>query len=167
MARWSAEDHWVDKREEFQAQVSQDVMEKVRGMIEEARVEQIQSMGRLYHDILAKLDEKVTLPDGREVPLVMPSSFEGMVNALVRLSEAQGKLRDQLAKEVSQVRPGAPGQTHGMVTPTLADDEARESAKLIMRMRREKARARMAKGKAKDEPSPQPKLRLVEGESDG
>jgi len=167
LERWSVEDHWVEKRQDFQASVAADIQAKVQDMIEEVRVRQLQDLDGVAQRLLAKLDETVTLPDGTTVPVVMPSSMEGVANALVRVVEASAKMREALAKEVQQVRPGGPGRANTMVTPTLADDEARESAKLIMRMRREKARHKLAQGKKQDKVEDKPKLRLVEGETNG
>lgn len=151
--RWSAEDHWVERRQEFVDKLQNHIQTKLGHELAHSRTEQIRAFQALYDKGLQKATQMA------EKELLEVRSFETLMAALTRAFVA---LDDQKAKLMEQVVPEVPNVmntpmeddsvVHESIRPRLSHEEGRTIIQLLLTQRREKMRDQLrATGKLKDE----------------
>jgi len=134
---WSAEDGWRDKRIEFQEAAKSRVSTELMNKLVQARNVQLNDLAAMWSDGFAQM-----FPKGRGAKLRKPQvkSYEGLLNAMIRLHESIDGTRERMAEsfipETFRQAPDEMGTAVGMpITPQLTQEEARAAAKLMIQMR--------------------------------
>ncbi len=155
MLRWSAEDKWVLRRQDYFDNITKEIETKLGEKLVQARVDSLKRMNEVYDDGMDMLLDGIG-----EV-----KSHEGLVSAMVKVADHIERTREKLVEQVVPKFLGGPTRDESQVTPVLTSDEARKAASAIMQHRREASRAKLAAPKeATDENAEKPKLTLIEGE---
>jgi hypothetical protein len=155
---WCYKDQWVARREALALEWRKAVESKMgQRQVQQALVD-LESTDMMMRDTLDKLERKVGLVN----------SYEGLINATVRLMEFRASLRDRVLSSVAPAM-GAGHRGSGGVQipkPKLSPEDARAAASAIIKRRREEVRAEQEKAaQKKEEPAPEaPALRLLPGE---
>jgi len=165
LREWATKDQWVARREALANEWRRAVEAKLgQRQVQQALVD-LENTDMMVADALDKLAKKVG----------SVNSYEGLVNATVRLMEFRASLRGQVmgavvAPSINTVTVGVSAQ---MPRPKLSAEEARAAANAILKRRRDEIRAEQAREeqaketekKATDSGTPEaPALRLLAGE---
>lgn len=89
MQGWAASDGWVDKRNEFRARITQQLSAKLKDVLTEAKAEDLRGLLSTRKIVLSWIER--TDDDG--LPVLAPTSLEGAVTALHKLTRLIGELR--------------------------------------------------------------------------
>lgn len=142
LERWSRDDDWVARRQTFLENLRKGLEKQIGTELSRARVEFLDGLYSVREDLLDKLSTNAA----------KPNSYEGLVNALVKLSDQIDKMQEKLAGSLVpqsfDVAPGStsalPGEAVQQMTPKLSPAEARAGALAIVRKRREDLRQKLA-----------------------
>lgn len=133
LARWSALDGWVEKRQEYFARLKAQLEQKIGNSLVRAQYAQLRDMDVLADDIKQRLR-------AGNIPV---RSFEGLVKALLGVEEFRKTDRIRLASAMINEPLVGEAAPSSQVVPDLSDEEARQVATEIMRLRQKKVRAKL------------------------
>lgn len=171
---WSLKDKWVENRREVQEKIRVQVENRIATEIAKHRSDQLKTMQTIFDDAIDKLMPKPRLAtDGNGKPVLDPEgnetyfpgaapdvkSYEGLVNAITRLSEVLDSQRERLGETLTpQMFVGDDDEGMGSagatpIQPQLSQEEARAAAKLLIQMRRDKMRTRLKEVDAQLDPT--------------
>jgi len=103
---WSTKDNWVQEREKYKAKLEQKILSKLGESHVKAITKQLEDVDRVSekaYDIIFS-------------GVVEPNSFEGMVNALIRLEKFRFEARKDVAIRLAEEIKGGVRED-GMETP--------------------------------------------------
>jgi len=149
---WAAKDNWTDRRKHYREALRDRIAAQVGDKLTQARISQLQSLEEIFQIGINKL----------KTQLVDANSWEGVANAITKLSVFIDDQREKLAGQVSNPLQGQ-AQIPSSVRPKLTEDEAREAAALIIRKRRDEMRKKIVE--AQQEEGETPALKVLPGKT--
>lgn len=160
MQEWARKDQWVARREALVLDWRRQIEAKMGEKTVQQAITDLDSTDKLFEQAMNKLMKGVGAVN----------SYEGLINATVRLMEFRANLRGQILSAVAPTHgtPGGPNSPLGqMPRPKLSLEDARAAASAIIQRRREEIRAetarREAEESAKAAEEKKPELRLLPG----
>lgn len=156
LGRWAGEDRWVDRRQINLEQWRKAIEHKIGSELVRARKTGLEKLQTIFDKLFKKLDGDI----------VKANSYEGLVSAMVKLADLMDNWNDKIAKAVIPDMPSAvsvagPAE---QTRPKLTQREARESARLILKIRRDGMRDQSAREQAEAAGKTRPDLEVIEGE---
>lgn len=131
-------EHWYDKRLAFQKAVVEEVIQRMRKEFVEQETKMLEALEAMRKDALDLI--RPEWKDGEPVYRVQPSSLEGMMNAIMRLSQSIERKQASYLRDVQAAREIAFPTRHPSARP-MSEEEQRDLMELIRNKYREKARA--------------------------
>lgn len=89
--RWSAEDKWASERDKYRRKIEKKLLNKLSTEHLESIVKQLKNADKLSETMHTMLKDN----------FIAPKSFEGMVNALMKLEEFRFSTREKVAQLLS------------------------------------------------------------------
>lgn len=153
---WCAEDRWVTRRSQNLERWREAIERKIASEIVKARQDQLERLRAIFDKTAKKLEDDV----------VEPKSYEGLMQALVKLASLMDEWNEKLGRAIIPDMPIATPTEASIAAPQtkpqLTDAEARESAKVIMSMRRQRLRESIVREQTEE--AGKPTLEVIEGE---
>jgi len=124
---------WTARREQYRQAVTQDIIRETKRRVVADRVSELQAIQQVHANVLEMLAPIVR--DGRKVYHVEPSSFEGMVGALVKLDAVVESKRDNVIRDIE---PELEVQVQRGEASIFSQDEIRGVARMLLESRRKR-----------------------------
>lgn len=139
LSKWSTSDNWVEERERYRTSLENKIFQK----LEKSHVQAISEQLKGLDDIASNM-HKILNPL-RGFSEVGPNSYEGMVNALVRLEKFRFEARKEIADRVKETLIEAQDKEgisskDGVEVPKIqhSKEDIRRAAIAIIKARRNK-----------------------------
>ena len=132
---WCAKDQWVARRAQIQLDWRKQIERKIGQEVVQQAITDLDTTNTLFEAAAEKLATNAAAPH----------SYEGMLNASIKLMEWRSDLREKIYNVAAPTPGGSAGQSAGMPTPNFSAEEARAAAKVIIQLRREQIRSEQEK----------------------
>lgn len=159
LERWAHLDKWTAARKDWRTKMESRVQKALLDEVVQERRKQHLQMASMRNELFTKLESKVAELTAEDIET---KDIPRFIGALAKVHELSDALIDKLAEGVLPNLYTALSEPEvkelPQVKPQLSAEEAREAARLLIRMRRERMRAEA-------EGSDKPSLRVVDGKT--
>lgn len=146
--KWAADDGWIEQRRSMLERIRTTIEARIGGEIVQYRLGQMKDLQEVYTKSIDILMNR----SGGMPPVV--NSYEGLLNATIKLVTTLDEFREKFGRQVSPVLAGQGHQDAAGVLPVrpkLTPSEARIVAKAMLVKHREETRALIKRGDDADD----------------
>lgn len=136
---------WAQRREKFWQAVVQEILRKSKYRAVHDRVKELQEIQQVRDNTLELIQPKII--EGQKFYKVQPSTFEGMINALVKLDALADAKRDAV---LAMIEPDLAREELGEERMLFAHDEMSTLSEVLLNLRMEKQQKRLEAHRAEE-----------------
>lgn len=141
----AARGRWAPRRDQFWKAVVQEILRKSKYRAVHDRVKELQELQKLRDNTLELILPRIV--DGQKFYRVQPSTYEGMVNALVKLDALADAKRDSV---LAMIEPDLAREELGEERTIFAQDEMATVSRILLKLRQDKQQKRLEAHQAEE-----------------